>query len=80
MPENREIHFLVQKEKELSKTNGNKSGLRRDGTPKDSWLIHTQVKIAPLSQPNHTRQSDMFSYATVAEMANYIDSKRGIPA
>ncbi|MED1664475.1 polyketide synthase dehydratase domain-containing protein [Brevibacillus laterosporus] len=78
--EDREIHFLVQKEKEYLKLTVTSQDYEEDGTPKDSWTIHTQVKIAPLSQPNHTTQSDMFSYATVAEMANYIDSKRGIPA
>ncbi|MCR8979705.1 hypothetical protein [Brevibacillus laterosporus] len=78
--EDREIHFLVQKEKEYLKLTVTSQDYEEDGTPKDSWTIHTQVKFAPLSHPNHTTQSDMFFYATVAEMANYIDSKRGIPA
>ncbi|MBG9774516.1 hypothetical protein [Brevibacillus laterosporus] len=55
--EDREIHFLVQKEKEYLKLTVTSQDYEEDGTPKGSWTIHTQV----MSQPNHTTQSDMFS-------------------
>lgn len=57
--EDREIHFLVQKEKEYLQLTVTSQDCEEDGTLKDSWTIHTQVKMVPLSEPNHITHSPM---------------------